>query len=142
MTMAGDKPLGATVLSMIGGIFILFGGVAYFSIAGLFALLGSFPGMGSLPIDPVMLFRILGGIGIAIGGLIIFGGLMMYLRPERSTLFGVLVLILSLVSVITWGGFFLGLILALVGGILGIVFKPSTQAPSPAAPMESRTDFS
>ena len=139
--MAGQKPTAATVLSIIGGIFILLGGVAMFALAGFVALFPDLiPGLGSLEIDPVLLLNIIGGLGVVIGLVIVAGGFLMYSRPRSSTSWGVLILILSIVIFfVPPFGFFLGFILGLVGGILGIVFKPTApaapvEAPPPAAP--------
>lgn len=128
--MAGEKPTAAMVLSIIGGLFILLGGVVYLAIAGFLESLLLLGGE-TLNVDPVLWIQIIGAIGIVIGIIIILGGVMMYSRPASSTVWGVIILVLSLVSFIASGGFFLGLILGLIGGILGIVFKPT--APMPAA---------
>ena len=79
----------------------------------------------------VLVLQILGTIGIVIGIIIIVGGVMMYSRPASSTIWGVIILLLSLVSIVATGGLILGLILGLIGGVLAIAFKPM----APAAPV-------
>jgi hypothetical protein len=132
--LAGEKPTAAMVLSIIGGIFILLGGVVFFALASLMQLfIDTIPGLGSLEIDPVLLLNLIGALGVVIGLVIIVGGVMMYLRPKSSTVWGVLILVLSIVSLfVASGGFILGFILALIGGILAIVFKPTPAMPAPA----------
>ncbi|MEE9236971.1 MAG: DUF6114 domain-containing protein [Thermoplasmata archaeon] len=127
--MAGGKPTAAMVLSIIGGLFILLGGALYLAIAGFLEGLIVLGGE-TLDIDPVLWIQVLGAIGIVIGIVIMVGGVMMYSRPASSTIWGVIILVLSLVSIIAAGGFFIGLILGLVGGILGIVFKPAPAVPT------------
>lgn len=128
--MAGEKPTAAMVLSIIGGLLILFGGIVYLAIAGILESLLILSGE-TLDVDPTVFVQAIGIIGVIIGIVIIAGGWMMYARPQSSTAWGAIILVLALVSIIASGGFFLGLILGLIGGILGIVFKPT--APMPAA---------
>lgn len=139
--MAGARPTAGMVLSIIGGLLILLVGAVILWIASLLGSLieGLLPLTGeTLNMDPLLWFRILGGVfGVAFGLIIIVGGVMMAARPQSSTIWGVIVLILSILSVLSTGGFFLGMILGIVGGILGIVWKPpmaAPMAPSPAPP--------
>ncbi len=127
--MAGEKPTAAMVLSIIGGLLILLAGVVFLAVAEfLEALL--LISLETLDVDPVATVQIIGIIGVLLGIIIIVGGVMMYSRPASSTVWGVIILVLSLVSIIAMGGFFIGLVLGLVGGILGIVFKPAPAIPT------------
>lgn len=129
----GDKPTAATVLSAIGGVFILLGGLLWILAA---SLLGAFGGMiPGIDVGGVTgMFQILGAIGIVLGLVIIVLGVLMSMKPAQAKILGVLVLVLSIVSIFAGGGgFYLGAILGIVGGILGIVFKPV--APMMAPPM-------
>jgi hypothetical protein len=130
--MAGEKPTAAMVLSIIGGLFILFAGIAYLAIANVLSFLILIGGETFPGVDPVLVIQIFGILGVVIGIVIMAGGVLMYMNPARSTMWGVIILVVSLVSIIASGGFFLGLILGLIGGILGIVFKPSPAMPAPA----------
>jgi len=135
----GEKPTGAMVLSVIGGVFIMLVGLLFIAIASLVA---SFAGMiPNLPTDPVAAANqiyLLGAIGVLHGIAIIALGVVMYMKPQMARVLGVIVLVLAIVSFFdTLGGFFIGFILALIGGILGIVFKPQQpmmMAPPPMAP--------
>lgn len=124
------------VLSIIGGLFILGIGAVILWIAAVFEslLAGLLPlGAEGLGVDPVLWLQIIGGVfGVAFGLIIMLGGVMMFVRPQSSTLWGVIILVLSVLSIISTGGIFLGLILGVIGGILGIVFKPTPAMPAPA----------
>jgi len=116
-------PSAAFILSLIGGIFILLGGIYE---AVVFAILGSafaglFPGLGAL-------FIALAVIALLFGLIVIFGAIQMRTHPQNARTWGIIVLLFGLFSVVGGGGFYLGLILALVGGILAIVWHP----PAPA----------
>lgn len=126
-----EKPTAAFVLSLIGGIFILLGGalvaIVFSTIGGLLGGLGFGDfGMG---------MTIVGVLGLVFGLIIIVGGVMMYMKPQQHVMWGVIVLILAIVSIpFSLAGFVIGFILALVGGILGLVFKPQPVMAAPYAP--------
>ncbi len=108
-----EKPTAAFVLSLIAGIFILLGGLV---IAALGALLASFFfGVGI----------VLAIIGLAFGIIVLVGAIMLYMQPEQHVTWGVIILVFSILSIFTaLGGFFIGLILGIIGGALAISWKP------------------
>jgi uncharacterized membrane protein len=61
-----------------------------------------------------------------LGIVVIVAAVMLYRNPPQKTLWGVLVLVLSIVSIFVGGGFLLGLILGVIGGILALIWKPKT----------------
>lgn len=102
------------MLTFVGGFFILVGGLVLAFVGVLFfAFLGAFSG----------LFL----IGLVLGLLtMVFGGLMLAM-PRLHLLWGVLVILMALLSIpFALGGFFLGFLLALIGGILAVIYKPGT----------------
>src|SRR3989304_5926486 len=114
-----DKPTAAFVLSLIGGIFILLVGLV---IAVLGSILGSLIGGVGGTADIITIYGI---IGVVNGLLVMVFGILLYVKPQQHVAWGVLVLVLSIASWFTTaGGVFIGLILGLIGGILGIVWKP------------------
>jgi len=112
--MAEDKPTAAFVLSLIAGIFILLNGLVVAWLGSLFAILG----MEEIGIALI-------AVGMVFGVVVLLGAIMLYAQPKQHVVWGVIVLVLSLGSIIIGGGFFIGLILGLVGGILGIIWKPT-----------------
>ena len=123
--MAGEKPTAAMVLSILAGLLVLGGGVAQIVVGSFISSFGSASGAANAT-GVGTVFGILGIVGIVFGIIMIVGGVMMYTNPRSHTMWGVIVLILSIISWGTsFGGLVLGFILGLIGGILGIVFKPS-----------------
>jgi hypothetical protein len=66
-----------------------------------------------------------GGILAAVGlfglisGLVVLGsGVMVRIHPEQSTVFGVLILVFSVLSFFGSGGFVIGAVLGIIGGIM------------------------
>ena len=116
--MAGEKPSAAFVLSLIGGIFILLAGIVVAVIGA--ALTSFFFGIGGL----------FGILGVVWGAGIVYCAVRLNSSPEQHTTYGVLIILFSVFSWVgAFGGFVLGFLLALLGGILALVWSPpSTQA--------------
>lgn len=112
----------AFVLSLIGGIAILVGGIAslFWSSYGWpwYGMMGHWM-MGDFGFDPGMMF----GFSLAAlvsGILVVIGALMLNARPEEHNAWGIIVLIFSVVSFIGMGGFFIGAVLGIAGGALAL----------------------
>jgi hypothetical protein len=115
--MMADRPTIAFVLGFTGGMIILVSGV----LVGVILLVA-----GTLtPPGPVTVFA--GLFSILDGVAVIVGSTLTYVNPRNHTIWGILVGVLSVASWITpsYGGFLVGLILGLAGGILGITWKAS-----------------
>jgi Family of unknown function (DUF6114) len=127
----GDKPTAAMVLSLIGGICVILGGAL---IAFVGSLVSSFGYLANGGTTGGTLVTVFGVVGIIMGLIMIIGGFIMYSKPGSAKMWGVIILILSILSWITAiGGLVIGFILGLVGGIMAIVFKPSA-SPAPTSP--------
>jgi hypothetical protein len=131
-----DKPTAAMVLSLIGGIFVILGGAFIAFVGSLVASFGYLANGGTTGGAAVTAF---GVVGIIMGLIMVVGAFMMNSNPNKAKMWGIIVLILSILSWVTAvGGLVIGFILGLVGGILAITFKPSAApAAPPPAPMGS-----
>jgi len=105
------------VLSLIGGIFILINGIAWFALSNLFDQLG----LGGL-FGFGLALDVLGGVMVVFAILVFIGAWLIY-TPGKEMIGGILALIFSIISFIGGGGFVLGAILGLIGGILGLLKK-------------------
>jgi len=128
-----EKPTAAFILSLIGAIFILLQGILIAAAGGAAAsLFGEF--IGGL-VTVVGVVAIIFGILVLIGAVMINSGV-----PGKVKTGGILTLIFSILSIFTGGGFFIGFILGLVGGILALVWKPpappAQPQPQPAQPTQ------
>ncbi len=128
-----ERPTAAFLLSLVAGIFILLG-------AGLMSMFGSgFMGMmnrygrngfgyGMMGQGFGMMgfaFGILGIVGLIFGAIVIISAYMLNSKPKEHTTWGTLIVIFSVLSILgSAGGFGVGLILGVIGGILGITWKP------------------
>ena len=122
------------VLSLIGGIFVIFGGLFIAFVGSLVASFGYLANGGANPGTAV---TIAGVTGIIFGLIMIVGAAMMYSNPKSAKMWGIIVLILSILSWFTAvGGLVIGFLLGLIGGILAIIFKPAMMPGAiPSQPM-------
>lgn len=126
-----NYPSTAYILSLIGGILILIDGIITAAVA---AAVGSviagfgFGGLGAILI-------IFGVIALLFGLVVLYGAMQLKNRPETAKTWGILILIFSLISFIGGGGFYIGAILGLVGGILALVWSPPAPQPGYGQPM-------
>lgn len=108
-----EKPTAAFALSLIGGILWLLAGIMIAAIGGLATwFLG---GIGA----------IIGVYPLIMGLIVLIGAIMMYNQPSSAHTWGIVILILGIISLN---------IFAIIGGILGIVWKPERAAAPPPAP--------
>lgn len=59
--------------------------------------------------------------GAVSGIVIIFCASLIYLKPQKNQIWGVAIIIFSLIALIGMGGFVLGTVLGLIGGILALI---------------------
>ncbi|MCI4351712.1 MAG: DUF6114 domain-containing protein [Thermoplasmata archaeon] len=114
----GNKPTAAFVLSLIGGIFILLGGLFIVAVGAIVSSVG-FGGVGGA----VSLY---GGVGALLGILVVVGAVMLWIRPQQHIIWGILIIVFAVISLYFafFGGFGIGFLLSLIGGILALVYKP------------------
>lgn len=98
---------------------------------GLFAVLGGVE-LVTIPLAPMPVTVHQGMAGVAswlIGALLVTAGALLWFQPAQRTFFGILAVLLAMVSFLTsnFGGFFLGLLLGVVGGALGFAWSPAPE---------------
>lgn len=94
-----------------GGAFALAGGLVIVLLpAGQFTVL-TLPGVAGLA-------------GFLLGGVIAAMGLLLWLQPEHRAVLGIAIVLLAIASFVysNLGGFLLGMLLAIIGGCLGLAW--------------------
>jgi uncharacterized membrane protein len=91
-----------------------------------------FPGMiptlpGSSANDATVLYR-LTAVGLIFGILVLFGAILLHIKPINKKAWGIMILVFSIPSVVTGGGFIIGFILGIIGGALALSRKSNVQA--------------
>ena len=133
-TETNSRPVTAFILSLIGGLIILLGGIlasiSYLAgnSAGWFG--GMWGGMmgwhGStlsfgLPYSYMAAFSL---IGVVSGVVLTIGAVMLNSHPADHTAWGAIILVFSVISFVSMGGFFIGAILGLAGGAFALSWRP------------------
>jgi hypothetical protein len=109
------------ILSMLGGIFIISGGLMLFAMLswyGTTVMMGGEWHMYTFTY-PRWLTALVASIAVLAGGLVMYASYKMYGEPENK-LWSLLIVVGSLVSLFSIGGFGLGGILGLIGGVMGL----------------------
>jgi hypothetical protein len=133
LVLSEERPTAAFILSLLGGVFILLGG-------GMMGMIGSFMGpygfggmMGYYGRRGIMMSPAFGMmrlafsiLGLIFGAIVIISAIMLNKKPEEHNTWGTLIIVFSVLSVFGgFGGFAVGLILGLIGGILAVTWKPT-----------------
>jgi len=65
-------------------------------------------------------------IGLASGALVILGAVMLYSRPFEKDIWGVVIIAFSILGILGgMGGFMIGLVLGILGGVLALAWNPT-----------------
>jgi hypothetical protein len=107
-----EKPTSAFIVSLLGGIFVLLGGLLWAFVGTIIAI---FSGVGFL----LYVFLLFGIV-------IIVGAVVMNSSPRFTQTWGIVIIVLgvlSLIGVVTT----LGGVLAIIGGALAVSWKPQNQ---------------
>jgi len=119
------KPTKAFTLSLVAGILIVCNAVTV-GIAGTWFpwIFPTLPGSANNATVP---FTSIAAIGLICGVIVLYGAMMLRTKPENKKAWGIIVLVFSIPSVTTGGGFIIGFILGIIGGALALSRKPKTQ---------------
>jgi hypothetical protein len=135
---AETYPRTAYLLSLIGGILILIFSLIYavilLAIASLFSSLGF--GLGA---TIAVAFAV---VALVLGLVVLVLAMRLKSNPGGVKTTGILIVVFAVISFIGGGGFYIGAILALIGGILALIWHPpaptqqawGTQPMAPTSP--------
>ncbi len=127
--------MAAFILSLIGAALIILDALV---IAFFTTLLGVALGVSGRALGAFLprlggLVFLVGIVGLVIGIIVLAGAFMISSEDKSRVKTGsTLVLVFSIMSFFTGGGFIIGLILCLAGSILGLTWSPSDPPPPPA----------
>lgn len=118
-------PRSAYLLGLVGGVLIVI--YALYEVVAAFVFTRRIESI--LP-GATRLLVILGVLGVVLGFLIIVFALRLRSSPGSVRTSGALMIVWSLLSFVAGGGLFIGLILAFIGGIMAITWRPPTFHPT------------
>ena len=118
-----NEPRKALALSLIAGILIVCNAVAV-GVAGTWFpwIFPTLPGSANNAEVP---FLSIAAIGLICGAMVLLGAIMLRVKPQNKKAWGLIVIVFSLPSVITGGGFVIGFILGIIGGAKAFRWKPN-----------------
>jgi uncharacterized protein DUF6114 len=127
-------PTTASILSLIGGVLILMGGALFVFVSVyvlpnfVFSHVHTPPGFNTASIPAIAqgVVGVMGIFGLISGIIVLLSSVMLLSNVGQRRTWGVLILVFSILSFIGFGGFIIGAILGMVGGILTLRWKPST----------------
>lgn len=120
-----EIPARAFLLSLTAGILIL-GNSALLGVAATWFpwVIPTLPGSADNSTVP---FASLTAVGLICGVLVLLGAMMLRRRSVNRKVWGIMIVVFSIPSVVTGGGFIIGFILGIIGGALaGRATKPAT----------------
>ncbi len=127
----------AYVISLVAGALILVGGLVRAASVGVlpsraygtgFRIMSTTFRAANLNITNTFL-QLSAMIGIVTGIIVLLGAVMLGSQSHQNAAWGTVVLIFSAFSLIGGGGFFIGSILGILGGIVAITWRSATPPP-------------
>jgi hypothetical protein len=127
-------PKTAALLALVGGMIIILGGAIFIGVASFviphlnLSNLTVPQGMNraSLPGLISGVLTVMGGFGLVCGAIVLVSATMLLAKVGTRRTWGILILVFSVLSFIGLGGFVLGAILGIAGGVLTLRWKPPT----------------
>ncbi len=112
-----EKSTKAFILPLVAGILIL-GNSALLGVATTWFpwIIPTLPGSAN---DSTVLYG-LTAVGLIFGVLVLFGAIMLHNKPANKRAWGIIILVFSILSYVTGGGFIIGSILGIIDGARAI----------------------
>jgi hypothetical protein len=133
---ANQGSIPSFILSLIGGLIVLLYSLFSLLTFGLYGpywngiggwmgdMMGGFHDFMGIYGGSYEFFAVLTIIGLVCGILIVASAALLRARPQEHGLWGTLIIVFSAISFVGMGGFFIGAVLGIIGGVLAIVYRP------------------
>ena len=122
-----------SVLALVGGVLIILVGILLTAVSAVIL-----PNMNFSNLTPPKGFTgnmsglvsgivgVMGVFGLVCGAIVLISAVILLTNPSQPRTWGVLILIFSVLSFLGLGGFVIGAILGIIGGIFTLRWKPPT----------------
>ena len=125
-------PKTAALLALVGGMIMILGGAIFIGVASFviphlnLSNLTVPQGMdrASLPGLISGVLTVMGGFGLVCGAVVLISATMLLAKVGARRTWGILVLVFSVLSFVGLGGFVVGAVLGIVGGVRALRWKP------------------
>ena len=127
-------PKTASILALVGSVLIVLCGTLLIWVSAAILPNVNLPNVSTPPqlapgSIPAIASGVVGGMGLfglVTGAIVLASSVLLLAKPSQQWTWGVLILVFSALSLFGMGGFLLGAVLGMVGGILVLRWKPST----------------
>ena len=129
-----DFPNTASILALVGGTLMILGGLLLVGVSAFIIPhlpVRDFSSNSTVKLSPANIQAFasyivggLGAFGLVSGAIVVASGVMLQASPNRLRIWGVLILVFSVLSLLGTGGFVVGAILGIAGGIKALTWKP------------------
>jgi hypothetical protein len=125
-------PKTASIVALAGGIIITLGGVLFIALAAFvlphldYSNITIPKGLNSTSLPTLIsgMVGVMGSFGLVSGAVVLASATMLLARVGQRRTWGILILVFSILSFIGLGGFIVGAILGILGGIMTLRWKP------------------
>ncbi len=132
---ASQYPKTASIIALVGGMIIVLGGVIFVGVSAYVIPHMNFSNLtvpqgfdrANLPRLVAGIVGVMGAVGIVCGSVVLLSATMLLAKLGQRRIWGILILVFSVLSFIGLGGFVVGAVLGIVGGILTLRWKPAVQ---------------
>jgi hypothetical protein len=121
-----EKPTKAFMLSLMAGILIVSNSALLGVAARWFP--GVIPTLPGTSANDTTILYCLTAVGLIFGVLVLLGAILLHIKPVNKKAWGIMILVFSIPSVVTGGGFIIGFILGIIGGVFAFSRKQNVQA--------------
>jgi len=127
-------PTTASIISLAGGIIITLAGVLFVAVSAFVLPNLNYNNLNTPPNFPASsvptlvsgFVGLMGAFGFVTGAIVLISSVLLLTKHGESRTWSVLVLVFSVLSLMGTGGFVVGAVLGIVGGALGLRWKPQT----------------
>ena len=127
-------PKTASILALVGGIFMILGGVLFIGVAAFviphldLSNVTVPQGMNRADLPGLIsgVLGVMGSFGLVCGAIVLVSATMLLAKVGQRRTWGILILVFSVLSLVGLGGFIIGAILGISGGVLTLRWKPPT----------------
>ncbi|MCS7117431.1 MAG: hypothetical protein NZ957_01410 [Thaumarchaeota archaeon] len=118
-----QKPVAAFAVSLVAGALMVAGGVMGLAAWTWWRWMPMWGWMTPMWGMMGSLWLVFSSLGLVSGAVVLAAALLMYSRPEQAQSWGTVILVFSAVSLLGMGGFVIGAVLGIMGGVLAMVWK-------------------
>ena len=130
--MTPPYPKTASILALMGGMFMILGGVLFIGVAAFviphmnLANVTVPSGMNRADLPGLIsgVLGVMGSFGLVCGAIVLVSATMLLAKVGQRRTWGILVLVFSVLSFVGLGGFIIGAVLGILGGVLTLRWKP------------------